>query len=86
MKGVTVTVDPDKCNGCGLCFKDCIYDGLKLVKGKAQVKQENCIGCGNCELACPSDAISTNFDENVDIDNVVDEIIERYEKIVDISG
>lgn len=86
MKGVTVTTDPEKCTGCGECFKVCIYNGLKLVKGKAQQNQENCIGCGNCENACPSGAISTNFDENVDIDEVVDEIIERYEKIVDISG
>jgi ferredoxin len=56
------------------------------VKGKAQQIQENCIGCGNCESVCPNGAISTNFDENIDIDEVMDEIIERYEKIVDISG
>ena len=86
MKGVTVTTDPEKCTGCVECFKVCIYNGLKLVKGKAQQIQENCIGCGNCENACPSNAISTNFDENIDIDEVVDGIIERYEKIVDISG
>ena len=86
MKGVTVTTDPEKCTGCGLCFKDCIYNGLKMVKGKAQQIQENCVGCGNCEMACPTGAISTTFDDNVDIDQVMDEIIKRYEKIVDISG
>jgi len=86
MKGVTVTTDPEKCTGCGECFKDCIYDGLKMVKGKAQLIQKNCVGCGNCELACPSDAISTTFDDNMNIDEVMDEIIKRYEKIVDISG
>jgi len=85
MKGVTVTTDLEKCTACGKCFKVCIYNGLKLVKGKA-VTTENCIGCGQCELVCPTDAISTNFDDNVDIDEVMDEIIERYEKIVDISG
>ncbi len=85
MKGVTVTTDLEKCTACGKCFKVCIYNGLKLVKGKA-VTTEDCIGCGQCELVCPTDAISTNFDDNVDIDEVLDEIIERYEKIVDISG
>jgi UDP-glucose 4-epimerase len=85
MKGVTVTTDLEKCTGCGVCFKVCIYNGLKLVKGKA-VTTEDCIGCGQCELVCPTDAISTNFDDNLDIDEVMDEIIERYEKIVDISG
>jgi len=56
-----------------------------MVKGKA-VHTDNCIGCGQCEVACPNDAISIKFDENMDIEEVVDEIIERYEKIVDISG
>jgi ferredoxin len=85
MKGVTMHTDPEKCVGCGECFKVCIYDGLKLIKGKS-VHTDNCIACGRCEQVCPEGAISTNFDDNMDIDKVVDEIIERYEKIVDISG
>jgi formate hydrogenlyase subunit 6/NADH:ubiquinone oxidoreductase subunit I len=85
MKGVSMHLDPEKCVGCGACFKVCIYDGLKMVKGKA-THTDNCIACGRCEEVCPNDAISTVFDENTDIDEVVDEIIERYEKIVDISG
>jgi len=85
MKGITTTTDPEKCTGCGECFKVCIYDGLKMVKGKA-VHTDNCIGCGNCELVCPNDAISTTFDDNMNIDEVMDEIIQRYDKIVDISG
>jgi NAD-dependent dihydropyrimidine dehydrogenase PreA subunit len=86
MKGVTLTVDPEKCERSGDCFKVCIYNGLKLKNGKAEINQENCIGCGLCESVCPNGAISINFDDNVDIDEVMDEIIERYEKIVDISG
>lgn len=85
MKGVTITTDPEKCVGCGECFKVCIYDGLKMIKGKS-VHTNNCIGCGHCIEVCPNDAISLNFDENMEIDDVVEEIIERFEKIVDISG
>jgi UDP-glucose 4-epimerase len=86
MEGVTITVDPEKCVACGECFKVCIYDGLKMVKGKAMVNQKNCIGCGLCEITCPNNAISINFDEKLNIDEVMDKIIKRYEKIVDISG
>jgi UDP-glucose 4-epimerase len=85
MEGVTITTDPDKCTGCGECFKVCIYDGLKMVKGKA-VHTKNCLVCGHCEMICPNKAISINFAENKNIDDVMDNIIQRYEKIVDISG
>jgi NAD-dependent dihydropyrimidine dehydrogenase PreA subunit len=85
MKGVTVTTDTEKCTGCGDCFKVCIYDGLKMVKGKA-VHTKSCIGCGHCEIVCLNGAISINFDENMNIEEVMEDIIQRYEKIVDISG
>ena len=86
MKGVSIIVDSEKCVGCGKCFEVCIYDGLKMVKEKAVINQKNCIGCGLCEITCPNNAISINFDESLNIDEVMDEIIQRYEKIVDISG
>jgi formate hydrogenlyase subunit 6/NADH:ubiquinone oxidoreductase subunit I len=85
MKGVTFVTDPEKCVGCGECFKVCIYNGLRLEKGKS-VHTEDCLGCGHCEAVCPEGAISINFDENMNIDEVIEEIIQRYEKIVDISG
>lgn len=85
MEGVTFVTDPEKCTGCGECFKVCIYNGLKMVKGKS-VHTEDCIGCGHCEAVCPEGAISIKFDENMNIDDVIDGIIKRYEKIVDISG
>ena len=85
MEGVTFVTDPEKCVGCGRCFKVCIYDGLKMVKGKS-VHTDNCLGCGRCEQVCPNGAISIKFDENSNIDEVMDKIIKRYENIVDISG
>ncbi|MCP4764607.1 MAG: 4Fe-4S dicluster domain-containing protein, partial [archaeon] len=86
MEGVSVTTDPEKCTGCGACFKVCIYAARKMVQGKAVEVQDNCLGCGRCEIICPEKAISMNFDENIKVDDVMDNIIKRYENIVDISG
>jgi len=57
----------------------------ELVKGKS-VHTDNCLGCGHCEAVCPNGAISIKFEEKINIDEVMKEIIQRYEKIVDISG
>ncbi len=85
LKGVSIYTDPEKCIGCGTCFPVCIYDGLKMVKGKA-VHTDNCVLCGRCETVCPQKAITITFDDPSKLDNVVEEVIHRYEKIVDISG
>jgi NAD-dependent dihydropyrimidine dehydrogenase PreA subunit len=82
MEGVEVRVDPDKCTGCGLCFKVCIRDGLKMKKGKAMINQENCMGCGRCVRECPNEAISISIDDY----SRIDELIARFESRVDISG
>jgi len=85
MKGVSIKTDPEKCVGCGKCFSVCIFNGLKMVDGKS-VHTDNCLLCGRCEQVCPEGAISINFDEKYDPDEIIDEIIQRYEKVVDISG
>ncbi|MHA2394107.1 MAG: DUF362 domain-containing protein [Promethearchaeota archaeon] len=82
MEGVEVRIDPDKCNGCGLCFKDCIYDGLRMKNGKAVIKQDNCMGCGRCERACNNDAVTVTIDDF----SRIDELVARFEERTDITG
>ncbi|MFW9865024.1 MAG: DUF362 domain-containing protein [Candidatus Thorarchaeota archaeon] len=82
MEGVEVRVDPDKCTGCGICFKVCIRDGLKMKKGKAMINQKNCKGCGRCVRECPNQAITISIDDY----SRIDELIARFESRVDISG
>ncbi|MHA1191757.1 MAG: DUF362 domain-containing protein [Promethearchaeota archaeon] len=82
LKGVEVSVDPEKCTGCGICFKVCIYNGLKMKKDKAIVNQDNCMGCGRCERVCPNDAISVTIDDF----SGIDELFARFDERVDISG
>ena len=82
MEGVTVTHDPEKCVGCGECFKVCIYDALRMKKGKSVIKDENCMGCGRCEKVCPNGAVSVTIDDY----SRIDELVKRFEERVDISG
>ena len=82
LEGVEVKVDPDKCQGCGDCFKVCIYAGLDLKNDQAVVNQENCLGCGRCVRVCPDEAISITIEDYEQIEKT----IARFESIVDISN
>ena len=54
-----ITIDNDKCNGCGLCAKACHEGAIGIVDGKAKLLREDyCDGLGDCLPACPMDAIS----------------------------
>lgn len=50
-----VTIDAEKCAGCGLCVKDCPAGNLLLREGKAAAG-ETCFLCGHCVAVCPEDA------------------------------
>jgi NAD-dependent dihydropyrimidine dehydrogenase PreA subunit len=53
-----VTIDAEKCNGCGLCVPACAEGAIKIVAGKALLSADNlCDGLGACLGECPQDAI-----------------------------
>jgi len=56
-------VDPDKCNGCGLCISICYCGALVMVHSIVTViETESCGWCTQCEAICPTDAISCAFE------------------------
>ncbi len=57
--GWTVTVDVDKCVGCGECVDVCPVEVYELQDGKAvAVHEEECLGCESCVEVCEADAIT----------------------------
>ncbi|MCD6485626.1 MAG: 4Fe-4S binding protein [Candidatus Odinarchaeota archaeon] len=57
------TVNEDKCTGCRLCEKACVFFAIKVdnTTKKAVVDKEKCYGCGLCYTVCPFDAISLHY-------------------------
>ena len=54
---MAVTIDEEKCTGCGTCVEVCPVEALK-VNDKAKVDEDACIDCGTCVDECPEAAIS----------------------------
>jgi 2-oxoglutarate ferredoxin oxidoreductase subunit delta len=63
-----VEVNPEECNGCGLCVESCPLKSFKLSEERnhsgarpVQHLGEDCWGCGTCHYFCPEPrAITVN--------------------------
>ncbi len=59
----TVTINENRCTGCGLCVSVCKDFGLTIKNGKAALSGTplfGCIGCGHCMAICPRAAITVS--------------------------
>lgn len=53
-------VDLEKCIGCGMCISDCFANDIKMIDGKASIRNITCFKCGHCIAVCPVNAVSTD--------------------------
>ena len=66
-----ITVDRDKCTGCGICVDGCPEGALQIVDGKACLVGELlCDGLGACIGECPEDALSVERRESEPYDEI----------------
>ena len=56
-------INPELCNGCGICVDGCPSEAVALVdKQPVIVHPEDCSYCGDCEDLCPEGAISLLYE------------------------
>lgn len=54
-----ISIDEEKCTGCGLCIPNCPEGALQVIDGKARLISDLfCDGLGACIGHCPEGAIS----------------------------
>lgn len=77
-----ISIDENKCDGCGLCIPSCEEGALQIVDGKARlVKEVYCDGLGNCLGECPQGAIEMIEREAEPFDEkAVEDHLQRLEK------
>jgi NAD-dependent dihydropyrimidine dehydrogenase PreA subunit len=57
--GETLSLNRDKCTGCGMCLEVCPHAVYRMESGKAEIAgRQYCMECGACKMNCPAGAIA----------------------------
>ncbi len=78
-----ISIDENKCNGCGVCVNGCHEGAIEMINGKAKlISDEYCDGLGDCLPQCPTEAIEIIERESKEYDEeaVNKKILERKQQ------
>jgi MinD superfamily P-loop ATPase len=56
--GKVAKINPEICEGCGLCAEVCRYEAVLNSGTSYQIDESACEGCAACYYACPQQAIA----------------------------
>lgn len=69
VKRKIISIDEEKCDGCGECIPACDEGAIEIIDGVARLKEERlCDGLGDCLGECPQDAIKMEVREAEEFD------------------
>lgn len=78
MKRKIITINEEKCTGCGLCIPNCPEGAIQIIDKKARLVSDlSCDGLGACLGHCPEGAITIEereaamYDERSVIKNII---------------
>ncbi|MEW5722269.1 MAG: 4Fe-4S binding protein [Thermodesulfobacteriota bacterium] len=80
LPGLATVVDPDKCDGCGLCAAKCFVAAMEIRDGLA-VPGPACRGCGRCVELCPRGAARLVMEDE---ETLYRRLVERISQVADI--
>jgi len=58
---MVAVIDLEKCANCGLCYRLCKYEAVKVEDFERKIDVGKCSGCGVCTSSCPSLALTLKY-------------------------
>ena len=77
LDGLEISVDKEKCVGCGQCITHCTVNAITMDSQTAQISCARCQGCGRCVSVCGQNAIRIRLNNPDFVENTVKSIREH---------
>jgi len=65
---MSVSIDSEKCEGCGICVPLCAVKAISILNGKASIDLDGCTECLQCINECPNGAIIQVSDKELSLE------------------
>lgn len=81
LPGISIRLDTELCDGCGLCDERCFVAAMRMENGRPVIGHD-CKGCGRCVELCPRGALSLSL---ADEETLARRLIGHVRSLADIG-